>query len=424
VVTNDASGIPNLVAVDIATEMTRPITHVTGAAVGAVPSPADTSIWFLSFYSRGYDLRRMRIPAPGDTTRVALDPRLVPAAMIPPIPAPAVDNNAVSSPRPYGMTPRLFRWFPLPAGDADGLSGTLGIGSTDLVGRSEILAKGAFGDRAAWRGAALDLGWRGTRPFLRAELFDAAQSPRTTRSPVHEVSSLPDVHLRGALFAIDHSHSVESWAVRARLAASGAQIVGDSASSRTMVIGDLGGSFVQRSGTSGFTESLSANVAAGRSFDARFVRSVTSAAVTAFGFLRAPVSASATYARTSSDAPRFEQLSIGGGPSPLLDRLMLTQRIGMPALPQGIATGTSAFTYRVSVATQPLGVYWWAGSTAPAGVRFAEWQRVIGLEGSQAVAAIPIAGLPPIRAVYGVGESLDAPFRRQVRGYFSILLYP
>jgi hypothetical protein len=120
----------------------------------------------------------------------------------------------------------------------------------------------------------------------------------------------------------------------------------------------------------------------------------------------------------------FEQISLGGGPTPLLDRLLLTQRVGMAALPQGVATGTAAFTYRASLATQPLNVYWWGASAAPAGDRFAAWHRVIGVEGVQAVGAIPIAGLPPVRAVYGAGYSLDAPFRRQVRGYFSIVLNP
>jgi hypothetical protein len=191
-----------------------------------------------------------------------------------------------------------------------------------------------------------------------------------------------------------------------------------------MVVGEIGGSFLQRSGTRGLTESVTTNFTAGRSFDADFTRSVSSLGITAFGFAPVSVSASATYGRTSSDAPRFEQIALGGGPTALLDRLLLTQRVNMPALPQGIATGTSALTYRVSLATQPLNVYWWAGSTAPAGDRFAAWHRVIGLEGSQSVAAIPIAGLPTVRAVYGVGESLDAPFKKQLRGYFSIVLNP
>jgi Tol biopolymer transport system component len=411
VATNDASGIPNLVRIDLESGTVRPTTHVTGAAVGAERNPADSSIWFLSFYSRGYDLRRIRASNANDTTTIALNQRLLPAAMMPSLPARDLDTNAVSSPRPYGLSPRLFRWFPLPAGDADGVSGTFGIGSSDLVDRSEILAKGAFGDRAAWRGGALDLTWKGMRPFLRAELFDAAQPTQA-------------VHMRGGLFSIDHTHAVESWSARLRLGGSAAALVGDTSSSRTMVVGELGGTFLQRSGTRGFTETVTTSFTAGHSFDTDFTRSVSSLGITAFGFAPVSVSAAATYGRTSSDAPRFEQIALGGGPTALLDRLLLTQRVNMPALPQGIAVGTSAFAYRLSLATQPLNVYWWAGSTAPAGDRFAAWHRVVGLEGSQSVAAIPIAGLPTVRAVYGVGESLDAPFKKQLRGYFSIVLNP
>jgi hypothetical protein len=49
---------------------------------------------------------------------------------------------------------------------------------------------------------------------------------------------------------------------------------------------------------------------------------------------------------------------------------------------------------------------------------------VVGLEGSQAIGEIPIAGFPAARAIYGIGESLNAPFRRRVRVYASLQLNP
>ena len=120
----------------------------------------------------------------------------------------------------------------------------------------------------------------------------------------------------------------------------------------------------------------------------------------------------------------FERLSLGGNTPALLDRLLFTQRVTMGALPSGIAVGTSALTYRVTLNTQPLAPYFWSGSTTPVGDRFAVWHRVIGLEGSYSVASIPVAGVPAARIVYGGGESLDEPFRRQIRGYLSVVINP
>src|SRR5207253_2026218 len=117
VATNDGDGIPNLVWINTQNAATRKLTHVTGAAVAAAPSPGDTSIWFLSLYSRGYDLRRVSLAGSADTVRIALDTRLAPVSMNPPVPEPALDSNAVSGPRPYGLGTRQFRWFPLPAAD-------------------------------------------------------------------------------------------------------------------------------------------------------------------------------------------------------------------------------------------------------------------------------------------------------------------
>src|SRR5262249_57814971 len=71
IATTDGSGIANLAAVDIATNRSVQLTRVTGAAVGAERSPADSSFWFLSLYSRGYDLRRIRDLRPRDTTTIA-----------------------------------------------------------------------------------------------------------------------------------------------------------------------------------------------------------------------------------------------------------------------------------------------------------------------------------------------------------------
>jgi hypothetical protein len=86
--------------------------------------------------------------------------------------------------------------------------------------------------------------------------------------------------------------------------------------------------------------------------------------------------------------------------------------------------GSSAFTYRASLQTQPFSLYWWGGSTAPAGEPFTQWQRVAGIEWTQSVSAIPMAGTPPARVLIGIGESIDAPVRHRVRMYATLVLDP
>jgi hypothetical protein len=49
---------------------------------------------------------------------------------------------------------------------------------------------------------------------------------------------------------------------------------------------------------------------------------------------------------------------------------------------------------------------------------------VIGGEAGISVPAIPYAGVPSARIVYGLGESLDAPFRKQWRAYLNVIVNP
>jgi Tol biopolymer transport system component len=429
VATSDEDGIPNLEMIDVATGRARRLTQVSGAAVGAEAVTRDSSIWFLSLYSRGYDLRRVHAPVAGDSSLVGVDTRLAPASMTPPTTVPPFATNPVSAARPFDLRARLFRWLPLPQADADGYSAVLAVSTNDVIGRSEIVAKGAVGDRSAWRGGSLDVTWRGFHPVLKGEFFSASQSLSDSRSSVGGAPAL-DTRMTGGLGVIDRAYAFESWSVRARLAGSGATLRVASpgadrrATSRTLVIEDLSVAGLQRSGMRGLSESLSATSTIGRSFDTRFSRVVAAAAVNAFGFLAFPVSVAGTYGITTRDAPAFERLSLGGNSPALFDRLLTTQRVAMGALPSDVAVGTSALTYRIALNTQPLAPYFWSGSTTAAGSRFDAWHRVLGLEGSQSIAAIAYAGVPSARVVYGVGESLDAPFRRQIRGYLSVVINP
>jgi hypothetical protein len=233
--------------------------------------------------------------------------------------------------------------------------------------------------------------------------------------------------LFGGLLSADGSHLDENWVARYRLGGSVARLdARDSTNSylRSLAFGEASAVLVQRRDRASATESLAGSFTAGTSFGHSFSRGVATVGVSRGGATLYPLAASATYARTNADAPPFEQITFGGVASPLLDRSLLSQRLAMPVLPTGIQVGPSAFSYRVTIRSQPLDAYFWSGSTAGASERFARWNRVYGLDGVQSIAAIPLAGTPSARAEYGVGYSLDAPFRKKVRAYLGLVLNP
>jgi hypothetical protein len=429
-------GVANIERVDLARGTRQRLTSVSGAAVAPETNRADGSVWFLSLYSRGYDLRRVAARTATSAGVAALDSSLAPAAQIVPRPPPAFRENAVSAPRPFDIGVRQFRWIPVGSADADGISGGVGLVSTDLIGRSELSATAAIGDPSRWRGGTAGLVWHGTRPSLRAQVFWAEQQLSESRSaslPASSRMTALDVRLAGALLSADGFTEASTWAARYRIGVSAGRAdrygrtgadTSASGSRRVLVFSEAGANWVQRSGSASTSESLSGSIAAGRSFGANFTRGLATAGLASAGRTLVPIGASVTYGRVTSAAAPFDAFALGGGPSELLDRSLLSQRVSMAALPAGTAVGSSVLAYRASIAPQPLTVYFWSGSIADAGDTFRSWHRVIGVEWTQSIGAIPLAGTPAARAQLGVGESLDAPFRRKARAYVSLILNP
>jgi hypothetical protein len=423
--TSDAGGIPNLVTIDLTNGRTRTLTHVTGSAVAPERNPADSSVWFLSLYSRGYDLRRIRTPGTLDSLTIAAGATPSSAARVVPQERPPFAASVVTAPRPYGFGPRLRHWLPSGVVDADGAAGGIGFIDSDVIGRAEVLAKGLAGDRAQWRGAAIDGTWRGWRPVVRAELFAARHAPSESRSLPPQVNL--DATLSGGLLGVEDVVQYDAWSGRLGLKAAASRLVqgNDAPTSRSMAIGEAGIGLLQRHIGWSTSQSLAASGTLVYSRDRTFDREVVALSLGESGFLALPgVVASAQYGRTSADAALYERMAIGGSAPALFDRALLTQRIGMPALPTAVAIGTSALTYKISVNTAPLSLYWWSGSAAPANTRFAVWNRVIGAEFTTAVPAMPAVGTPAARGSIGVGESLDAPLRHRLRAYLSLILNP
>ena len=432
VAATDGGGVTNVERITLPLGERSLLTSVSGAAVAPEPNPADHSVWFLSLYSRGYDVRRIERRAGSDIQTVLRGRELEPVLSAPPESAAVGALNPVSRPRPFGLGPRLFRWFPTPQADADAYSGVLALVSSDIIGRSEALAQLAIGDAAAWRGGSVELTWRGFRPALRLNLYSAAERQSATRSAVDRPFAF-DTRLDGGELAIDGSWLSDAWGVGYRIGGSMARDHLDiptlspavsTTTTRSVAFAGVTAAWSQRGARSAFSESLGLHGTVGHSFDTRFQRATFSAAIATSGSGTIPVSASVVYGLAGATTPPFEQFSLGGGPSPLIDRDLLRQRVAMPVLPAGISLGPSVFVYRISLNVARLAPYVWAGSTALTDKSFEEWHRVIGLEWSGGIPAIPIAGTPAARGQVGIGESLDEPFRHQVRAYVSVVLNP
>jgi hypothetical protein len=224
----------------------------------------------------------------------------------------------------------------------------------------------------------------------------------------------------------------DTWALRSRTAASVSAVdaVGahgqslSTSTSRSLGFVDLALLRAWRGTSAGLTANLAGDETAGSSFGQSFSRTTARAGFATRGTSVPNVTGSVSYGAVSRGASPFEQFSIGGGVSPLLAREVTTQWVAMPALPKGVASGQSVFTYRATLDVPPLAWYLWSASTADLGERFSVWHRVLGIELTQSIARIPLAGTPAARVQVGVGRSLDEPYRHQTRAYLSIVLNP
>ena len=428
----DRGGIANVATLDVVAKNWTSLTRVTGAAVAPVENPADSSIWFLSLYARGYDLRRI----PSGVERPPMP--AVPTSLAPAVPDPVPPNvpqfatNSVSGPRAFGFYPRSLRWLANPQIDADAITARVAAISTDIIGRSELLANAVFGDPAGWRGGSLDFMWRGFQPSLHVMGFAAEQRLSQSRSRIDQVNL--DARVDGGAASLEGTEQFDTWAARYRVGASDARLWsnGDgmnqavlSSANRTFAFADGALAWTQRGSVSHLTESLAGTYAAGTSAGTTVNRGTMSVAIAGGQRGLPPFAISAMYGRENLDAVRFERFALGGDASPLLDPALLGQRILMPVLPTGIGVGSSVFTYRATLNTAPISISYWAGSTAEGGARFADWHRVVAVNWSLfEVPEIPMAGTPAARAQFGFGESLDVPFKRRIRMYAGLVLKP
>ena len=329
--------------------------------------------------------------------------------------------------RRYDVGARVTRWLPLAAFGADGRAGGIAIASSDVVGRLGVLAQGVLGNGGAWRGAVIDVVWRAQKPAVRASAFFARRSAGTPLLPV-DVEA-PIVTLTGGHFRADWGRAFDMADFRVSGGFSPAWLEHrafgvDSTTPRPLGFAEIALSGRQTGDRVNAAETISMNAAAGTDGSSQFQRAVANLGLRVGATGLPGLDLGVTYGRVSASAAGFERFSLGGLPSTLVDPLLLTQRLAMPALPFGVTISEQALVYRAATRLAGLSPYYWGGSGRNGAGRFEQWHRVIGIEyvfdqGPQAV-----LGTPGGRITAGIGHSLDEPFADRTRGYVTVVLRP
>jgi hypothetical protein len=150
------------------------------------------------------------------------------------------------------------------------------------------------------------------------------------------------------------------------------------------------------------------------------------------GFARASVGAFVSAHRTRLDArvyrttaatPRTEQYSAGGFAPPLNDESTLAQRVAVPALPAGVASGRALYELRLTHPAPLIPVTLYAHSVGTTW-RPDRHSIVLGLEQGVDVDYLGLIGLPRLRALAGAALIARGPLRDKGSAYLLIGFRP
>jgi hypothetical protein len=416
VLTSTAGGIHNLEILDLETGALRGLTRVLGAAVAPVPTP-DGQVFFLSLHSRGWDLRQIPRDTPAPT-RVQLEADLSPAAPVGPAVADTFPMAPIGPVRPYGAGPRFHTILPVASFSPDGHGGGLALTGTDPIGRLSWQLQGLYGDRDATRGVALQVMWRGTRPwlhlagFLEDNPFRAPLLHYPLLPPGTEPTVTADARYTGGLAAIElrrgaagHAHSVR--------AGGSAGSVGD-AGSRSLAFAEYYLSLRQTPREWRLAQRGQLHASVGRTGDLGWNRWLGSGRIEVQG-RRVGLALAGTIGGTNAPPGSLEGFAVGGVDPLLLDPGVVSQRVAMPALPAGTLRGDAVRTARAELlGALPLRPFFWMGSVDGDELG---WYRVAGLELEGDAEGLPHLRLPSVRFRLGLARTLSEPDKGDWRGW-------
>jgi hypothetical protein len=172
------------------------ITRTNGAAFGPAPSPTGDALFFLVLDVDGFNIHRMDVAALADPLPpFVLDRDRWPLAGVRTGAPTLIPVSDVGPARPYGTGRQELSV--IVGGNRAPSSDMLefGLRSGDVVGRLDVLALGAAGDRGV-SGAAAAAAWRGWPVEVSAHLFTADEALESSAEP-HLLTERTGVELRG-----------------------------------------------------------------------------------------------------------------------------------------------------------------------------------------------------------------------------------
>jgi Tol biopolymer transport system component len=427
VVVSDRGGIPNLELVPLEGGPPQSLTRVTGAVAGPDVSRTDSTIWFLSLRSGGYDLRRLGPSRVAEGDVVAIRGALAPAA--PPTGAraslpPAGTTSAVTA-RDYGLGPRRWRFLPGGTAGPDGHTATLMAANIDPIGRLSVLTQGSYGSPGTWRGGSAVAGLRRLRIGIDAGVWYVEHEPSLARD--HLTDAGTDVQLAGAGLQarLNGEGSNTAYVARATIGSGQARNGVLARAWRTSVSGELRGRLSIALGRVNVSTIAGLFAESGTTDGEGWARAIGSATLsigTARYQLRGDwLRGSVTSPSLNGFGRALEQFVVGGATNPLIDPAFLSQRIPLPSVPAGFLSGNAIQLFKGTLGGRPLEPYFvWLND----GTSFENLKRIAGIERTFGIASLGFARLPGFRARAGASYSFDEPYRHRARAYASLVFSP
>jgi hypothetical protein len=422
VFSTEAGGVANIERRAFRQQGPRRSTNVTGAALDPEPASNDW-VYFLRLHARGLDLARIKL----DTNAYAWAARVDSTHRDYPWVTPNVDGTmldslpvaSIPSTHPYGLGPREQRLLAFASWANEGKAGGLAYAGTDPVGKLTWLLQGQWGDRASWRGASLGAVFRGTRPLIGIEAFTLENQP--SRQHGFDAPGDLDARYRGvsAWSELDNDWQSHELDVRALASYGTMDPLRAPAVHRALAKVGIGGALLQTPGNWRMRERLGVAGTVGKTGDASWQRVIVTGAAAVKG-MGHELALDGMYGRVSRTIA-YEQFAVGGLATPLVDSTLLDQRVSMPVLPIGVATGTSVATLRASIPGAIWRPYFWIGS---ANAVDGAWSQVVGIEGSWSTEGVWMVRVPGVKLLGGIGYSLAGAARHHTQAYFSVSYRP
>ena len=435
IVVSEASGTPQLerLALD---GSTQPVTRFAGLT--SLPEVSrDGRVWFLALHARGFDLRTVALDSAARGATVVLADSLAPVAPrqrtadARPFPTSEVTS------KPYGLGRLGATWLPSVNLSAEGRDQVGAVTVSDAVGRFGAVLQGGYGDPAVWRGGSLALTWRGMRPSLTVTGFATRHLPsQQGREPTS--TGAFDAEYRGVSLVGERAVLGTSGSLTVRTGLSSGRLHSLAPSppcvdclalwapveetSRHLVAGQLSGArtYTPR-GRARITPSFAVDAAAGRTFDAGWVRTQVHGGLAIATWAGVGLDLQAMAGQLTAGAPTYERFAIGGAASPYVDPLFLQGRWAAPGQGFGVLTGTSAFRARAAL-TGPVAPFVQIDRVGSGGA--GQERRLVGFESAVNTPSLAVARFPATRSTFGIAMPLDGPRAKQPVFYTTIVLTP